>query len=169
MKATDEQLDRFNQEGGGGAKIDTCEKCGLTTDCVHDGVYLCVEHAVEEWYDELQTKVDPADQGYKVVYDVRAHDELEGFTATWFNGAFEGFVSIEELKEIRKELMRTVKNEEKVLFVDMSKEDQATIRRAIPKGEVEWFSASRNEWLEDYSKTLEDYEYLPYRTKELKR
>ena len=96
----------LDQEGGEGTEIDTCEKCGLSADCVHDGVWLCVEHAVEEWYDELQTKVAPADQGYKVKYDVRADDELEGFTATWFSGTFEGLVGIEELKEIRKDLKR---------------------------------------------------------------
>ena len=103
---TDEQPDRFSQEGGEGTEIEECEKCGLSADCVHDGVWLCVEHAVEEWFDELSVKVDQADQGYEVKYDVRADDELEGFTASWFDGTFGGFVSINELKEIRKELKR---------------------------------------------------------------
>ena len=106
---TDEQLDRFNQEQGEGTEENECDKCGIGADCFHDGVWLCVDHAVEKWYDELQTKVDPADQGYAVKYDVRADECLEGFTATWFGGTFEGFVSIEELKEIRATLKEELK------------------------------------------------------------
>ena len=103
---TDEQLDRFNQEGGDGTEINACEKCGLSADCIHDGVWLCVEHAVEEWYDELSVMVDPADQGYKVEYDIRVDNsaELEGFRASWFRDDFEGYIRLTKLMIIRAEL-----------------------------------------------------------------
>ena len=106
---TDEQRDRFNQEGGDGTEINACEKCGLSADCIHDGAWLCVEHAVEEWFDELQDNIDPAEIMFEVEYDVRVDDyeHLMGFTAKWeCGGTFEGFITLVTLKEIRKELKR---------------------------------------------------------------